>query len=66
MTGDELKSLSREELTDLPQVKLKLKEADAQAKTYAASLSERYQLSGLRAFSVVALGFERVVWSEVV
>ena len=66
MTGDELKSLSREELTDLPQVKLKLKEADAQAKTYATSLSERYQLSGLRAFSVVALGFERVVWGEVV
>ena len=66
MTGEELKSLSREALADLPQVKLKLKEADAQAKTYATSLSERYQLSGLRAFSVVALGFERVVWSEVV
>ena len=63
MTGEELKSLSREALADLPQVKLKLKEADAQAKTYAASLSERYQLSGLRAFSVVALGFERVVYS---
>ena len=66
MTGEELKSLSREALADLPQVKLKLKEADAQAKTYATSLSERYRLSGLRAFSVVALGFERVVWSEVV
>jgi hypothetical protein len=64
MTGEELKSLSREELADLPQVKLKLKEADAQAKTYAASLSERYQLSGLRAFSVVALGFERVIWAK--
>ena len=64
MTGSELKTLSREELTDLPQVKLNLKEADAQAKTYATSLSERYQLSGLRAFSVVALGFERVVWVE--
>jgi hypothetical protein len=65
MTGSELKTLSREELADLPQVKLKLKEADAQAKTYAASLSERYQLTGIRAFSVVALGFERVVWTEV-
>ena len=64
MTGSELKALSREELTDLPQVKLNLKEADAQAETYATSLSERYQLSGLRAFSVVALGFERVVWVE--
>ena len=64
MTGEELKFLSREELADLPQVKQKFKEADAQAKTYATSLSERYQLSGLRAFSVVALGFERVVWLE--
>jgi hypothetical protein len=45
-------------------VKLKLNEATIQAKTYTASLSDRYQLSGLRAFSVVALGFERVVWLE--
>jgi hypothetical protein len=65
MTGSELKTLSREELADLPLVKLKLNEATIQAKTYTASLSDRYQLSGLRAFSVVALGFERVVWGEV-
>ena len=64
MTGTELKALSREELSELPLVKLKLDEATNQATDYAKSLSERYQLTGLRAFSVVALGFERVVWLE--
>jgi hypothetical protein len=64
MTGSELKTLSREELADLPLVKLKLNEATIQAKTYTESLSDRYQLDGIRAFSVVALGFERVVWLE--
>jgi hypothetical protein len=64
MTGAELKTLSREELAELPLVKLKLDEATIQAKTYTASLSDRYQLDGIRAFSIVALGFERVVWLE--
>jgi hypothetical protein len=62
MTGTELKALSLQELSKLPLVKLKLEEANAQATDYAKSLSERYQLDGIRAFSVVALGFERVVW----
>lgn len=65
LTGAELKTLSHEELAKLPLVKLKLEEANAQATDYAKSLSERYQLNGIRAFSVVALGFERVVWTEV-
>jgi hypothetical protein len=65
MTGSELKTLSCEELTQLPLVKLKLEEANAQATEYAKSLSERYQLTGIRAFSVVALGFERVIWVEI-
>jgi hypothetical protein len=64
MTGAELKALSRQELSELPLVKLKLEEANTQATDYAKSLSERYQLTGIRAFSVVALGFERVVWVE--
>jgi hypothetical protein len=65
MTGLQLKALSREELVKLPLVKSKLDEAELQAKDYTKSLSERYQLSGIRAFSVVALGFERVVWVEI-
>lgn len=64
ITGAELKELSREDLSELPLVKLKLDEATSQAQNYKQSLSERYQLSGIRAFSVVALGFERVVWLE--
>ena len=66
MTGSELKTLSREELAELPLIKLKLDEATTQAKTYAASLSDRYQLTEIRAFSVVAVGFERVVWLETI
>jgi hypothetical protein len=65
MTGAELKKLSRQELAELPQVKLKLDEATSQAQEYTKSLSDRYQLTGIRSFSVVALGFERVVWVEI-
>ena len=64
MTGSELKALSREELEQLPLVRLKLDEANAQAIHYTKSLSARYQLTGIRAFSVVALGFEQVIWVE--
>jgi hypothetical protein len=64
LTGSKLKTLSSEELAQLPLIKLKLDEANAQARDYAKSLSDRYQLTGIRAFSVVALGFERVVWVE--
>jgi hypothetical protein len=64
MTGSQLKALSRKELAKLPLVRVKLDEATGQAQDYTKSLSERYQLTGIRSFSVVALGFERVVWLE--
>jgi hypothetical protein len=65
LTGTELKTLPQEKLAELPLVKSKLDEAKIQATDYAKSLSNRYQLDEIRTFSVVALGFERVVWLEV-
>ncbi|MGB4497949.1 MAG: PD-(D/E)XK nuclease domain-containing protein [Methylococcaceae bacterium] len=64
MKGAELKALPQNELSKLPLVKSKLDEATAQATDYAKSLSDCYRLDRIRAFSVVALGFERVVWVE--
>jgi hypothetical protein len=43
-------------------VAAKLNEAAKQARRYGAALRERYGLTELRTFAVVALGFERVVW----
>ena len=43
----------------------KLNEAEEQAQRYGAALRERYGLTDLRAFAVVALGLERVVWRAV-
>ena len=35
---------------------------EAQARRYGAALRDRYHLSDLRAFAVVALGLERLGW----
>ena len=40
----------------------KLDEAEAQAQRYGTALRDRYGLTDLRAFAVVGLGLERVVW----
>jgi hypothetical protein len=46
-------------------VAAKLDEAAAQAQRYGQTLRERYGLADLRAFAVVALGVERLVWRVV-
>ena len=43
----------------------KLDGAEAQARRYGAALRDRYHLTDLRAFAVVALGLERLVWRAV-
>jgi hypothetical protein len=43
----------------------KLQEADNQAHRYGAALRKRYGLTDLRAFAVVGVGLERVVWRAV-
>jgi hypothetical protein len=74
LSGEQVRRLSRAELAALPLVKQKLAEARAQAPAYRREVEERYQ-SGmrdamkttlrLRAYAVVALGFDRLVWEEI-
>jgi hypothetical protein len=65
LTGEQVRAQPREALAILPTVALKLDEAADQARRYGAALRERYGLRDLRAFAVVALGLERVVWRAV-
>ncbi|CAK0772712.1 AAA-ATPase-like protein [Gammaproteobacteria bacterium] len=62
MSGKAARETSRDELALLPVVVAKLNEADSQARSYGTTLVERYRLGDLRAFSVVSLGLERLVW----
>jgi hypothetical protein len=64
--GEELRAMSREQLAALPLVEQKLAEARAQLPAYRRELGERYKTElRLRAYGVVALGFERLVWEEI-
>ncbi len=65
LTGEQVRAQSRETLAVLPAVAAKLDEAEAQARRYGAALRERYGLTDLRAFAVVGMGLERVVWRAV-
>ncbi len=65
LTGEQVRGMAREELATLPAVEVKLTEAAAQARRYGATLRDRYGLTDLRAFAVVALGVERLVWQAV-
>ncbi|WPL16806.1 putative AAA-ATPase [Thiorhodovibrio winogradskyi] len=65
LTGEQVRSEAREALTQHPTVAAKLDEAEAQARDYGAALIKRHGLSDLRAFAVVALGVERLVWRVV-
>jgi hypothetical protein len=64
-TGSALRKLSIEELHALPLVREKFNEANQQAQNYREKLSKLYPQTNIHAFSVVALGFERVVWQAV-
>lgn len=65
LSGAQVRELPAAELTALPAVLEKLAEARAQLPEYRNALPARYpnQLR-LRAYAVVALGFERLVWEE--
>jgi hypothetical protein len=65
LTGEQARGKTRDELAALPAVAAKLDEAEDQARRYGAALRDRYRLTGLRAFAVIALGLERVVWRAV-
>jgi hypothetical protein len=66
LTGEEARAMKSAELAALPAVQGKLAEARAQLPAYRRELEERYQAElRLRAYAVVALGFERVIWEEI-
>jgi hypothetical protein len=62
LTGAQARERSHDELAARPVVMAKLDEAEAQAQRYGAALRDRYGLTDLRAFAVVGIGLERVVW----
>ncbi len=64
-SGEQVREIARDELALLPAVAAELDEAEQQALHYGAALREQYGLTDLRAFAVVALGLERVVWRAV-
>ncbi|MCX6031230.1 MAG: AAA family ATPase [Chloroflexi bacterium] len=66
LTGEQAQGLSVAELRALPVVQRKQADARSKLQSYRQALQTRYgdQLR-LRAYAVVALGFERLVWMEV-
>ena len=60
--GAEIRAGSREDWLKHPRVRAKLAEASAQAERYGDTLRNRYGLSHIACFAVVALGLERLVY----
>jgi hypothetical protein len=65
LSGEEVKTRSREALSQIPSVAEKLKEAREQVLRYGQVLKTRYNLTTLTGFAVVALGLERIVFERI-
>lgn len=66
LSGESLKSLSHEEITALSPVQAALNEAKEKLTSYRQTLQATYgDILRLRVYSVVAVGFDRLVWEEV-
>jgi hypothetical protein len=66
LTGEKAKTISQADLNKLSPVKENMKNATKQVKAYAKSLKNKYPELRLKSFVVVAIGFERFCWKEVV
>ena len=65
LTGESLRSQSREQLQQLAPVQSALQQASQQLAHYRQVLTEKYQQpQRLCCLAVVALGFERLVWQQ--
>ena len=65
LAGVSLQQITSTALAALPPVQAKLQEAKTQLQDYREKLTTHYQGSlRLRAYAIVALGFERIVWEE--
>ena len=70
LSGEAVRAMTPAELAALPLVKQKLAEARAQAPAYRREIEQRYRSMfnlqlRLRAYAVVAVGFDRLVWEEI-
>ncbi|KPA15801.1 AAA-ATPase-like protein, partial [Candidatus Magnetomorum sp. HK-1] len=64
LTGEQARSLSREELEELPCIKEQMNQAKIQAQKYSKKINQKYANLRLKSFAVVSLGFERLVWEK--
>lgn len=65
LSGDEVKRMERSDLQALPLVQQKLVASQRKLEGYRATLRGAYgDRLRLRTYSVVAIGFERLVWDE--
>ncbi|MDM8529680.1 AAA family ATPase [Anaerolineales bacterium HSG25] len=67
LTGEQVKGMSTDELLALKQVKAELADAKKQLLSYRATLTKVYGVGylRLRTYAVVAVGYDRLVWQEV-
>ncbi len=66
LTGKELRSLSRDDLKALAPVQKKLKASSLKLKGYQHTLEQTYaNVLRLHAYSVVSIGFDRLIWQEI-
>jgi hypothetical protein len=66
LAGVSLQPLTSAALAALPSVQAKLQEAKTQLQDYRQKLIAQYGRSlRLRAYAIIALGFERIVWEEI-
>jgi len=65
LTGEQVRGKSRAELQTLPAVETAFTSAKQQLISYRQTLDEKYgDLLDLRTFTVVAVGYDRLVWRE--
>jgi hypothetical protein len=65
LSGSEVQQKTGEELKALPVIQEKLAEAGTKLQGYQQKLEVTYgKVLRLRAYAVVAIGFERVVWLD--
>ena len=67
LTGEQVKGMSQQELLSLESVKARLAEAKKQLTSYRTTLTQVYGTGylRLRTYTVVSVGYDRLVWQEV-
>lgn len=66
ITGEKFRNMTHEELKAIPIVEQRLSESQVSLSRYRGILEEKYgDELHLRCFSIVAVGFERLVWKNV-